>query len=289
MIKQVYKLGSLILHQVKRFGREHDVEEYRKSFGDLAVNEKRFFNIGAGDFFHPCWTNVDHPSMVNSGMKHEFIPLEFFDHKPLPVQDNLAELVYCSHAIEHVDNDSVSFLFRDVFRMLKKGGTFRIVVPDIKLSYRAWQRGDRKFFFWIDEDFANNNIEKQCLNTPMSKASLSQIWLEDFAAEASEIALVGSPSRISDETLKKLFNEKPFDEALDFCISHCTIENQKKYPYRHMNWFHFAKLENMLRECGFSKVQQSAYLQSDVAVLRNPAYFDQTLPQLSMYVEAVKQ
>jgi hypothetical protein len=112
--------------------------------------------------------------------------------------------------------------------------------------------------------------------------------LEDFASQASEIPLHGAATRISDEQLKELFKTKTFEEALDVCISKCTVEIQKKFPGNHINWFHEKKITSLLKKAGFNTVYRSAYGQSHAAVLRDLNYFDRTLPAVSMYIEAVK-
>ncbi|MBL0342401.1 MAG: hypothetical protein IPP71_16735 [Bacteroidetes bacterium] len=122
----------------------------------------------------------------------------------------------------------------------------------------------------------------------MREASLAQLFLSDFASAATTISLVGNEKRIDDAELERLFRELPYEEALNYCTSLCSIEIQKKYPYFHMNWFNEKKLTQMLKQAGFKTVRRSAYLQSEVPVLRNQKYFDSTLPQISIYMEAVK-
>ena len=114
------------------------------------------------------------------------------------------------------------------------------------------------------------------------------MFLEEFAAQASEITSVGAAKRISDEELIRLFATRPFEEVLDYCTSLCSIELQKQHPWRHINWFHEKKLQEMLYAAGFENVYRSAFMQSVSPVLREKLWFDQTLPQHSLYMEAVK-
>lgn len=276
---------------VKTIDNRTDEHVYKELYPSESIEKRLFFNIGAGTFKHPCWTNVDGESdwydESNKNNQNK-IAFDLFSHQPLPVKDQIAELLYTSHTIEHADDESVSFLFQDAHRMLKKGGTFRIVTPNIDMSYAAWQRNDRKYFYWIEWEHLNKNFEKQCINMPLSQASLAQIFLEDFAADASELSTVGGIKRISDTELYQLFKDLPYEDALNYCTSFCTIENQKKYPFHHMNWFNEIKLTRMLKQAGFSSIKRSGYLQSEVPVLRNVKYFDNMLPQISIYMEAVK-
>jgi predicted SAM-dependent methyltransferase len=291
MTKSLYSLGSALLKWSRKNFRPINLDSYLTAYPTESLSEKRFYNIGAGDFHHPFWTNVDggNDYRVNwKGKVSGTIEHDLFDHQPLPVPDNSAELVYTSHTIEHVDDKSVEFLLADCFRMLKPGGTIRIVTPDIDLSYQAWRRKDRSFFYWIGDEYVNKNLEKQCLNTPLLIASTAQIWLEEFAAGASQITTVGGPKRLSDQDLEELFTKMPYENALNYCTSLCSVEQQKLYPFRHMNWFNANKMHRMLSHAGFKTVRKSAYLQSYIPVMRNSGFFDYTQPQLSLYMEAEK-
>ena len=55
--------------------------------------------------------------------------------KGLPVPDQAAAAVFCSHVLEHLPRDTTESALRNTFRMLRPGGLFRLVVPD--LQWRA--------------------------------------------------------------------------------------------------------------------------------------------------------
>jgi SAM-dependent methyltransferase len=63
--------------------------------------------------------------------------------KGLPVPAESAKAVYCSHVLEHLDRASLEVALRNTIKMLKPGGVFRLVVPD--LEWRV-----RKFIEMID-------------------------------------------------------------------------------------------------------------------------------------------
>ena len=50
----------------------------------------------------------------------------------LPVADGSARAVYCSHILEHLARDEVPLALNNTRRLLKKGGIFRLIVPDLK-------------------------------------------------------------------------------------------------------------------------------------------------------------
>ncbi len=53
----------------------------------------------------------------------------------LPVNDGSADGVYASHVLEHLPRSAVPIALENTFRLLRKGGVFRMIVPD--LAWRA--------------------------------------------------------------------------------------------------------------------------------------------------------
>ncbi len=253
------------------------------------IEEKRFYNLGAGSFSHPYWTNIDKKSEWYKGYaKVPFIEYDLFSLQPLPIAAKSASIIYCSHTLEHVNDASVKHLLSEAYKALKPGGYLRIITPNIELQYRAYVENDRDYFFWIDSYSAPDDVQRSGLKIGLDKASTAQIFLEDFASYASELPVKGSEKRISDDELKKLFETKTFEEALNHCTALCSIDLQKQSPQNHINWFSERKLRRMLQEAGFQKIYQSAYGQSHCSPLRDINFFDTTLPKVSLYMEAVK-
>jgi predicted SAM-dependent methyltransferase len=58
--------------------------------------------------------------------------------KPLPYPNESFEFAYASHVAEHITTHQCLFFFREVHRILKPHGVFRIVVPTLeKVKDRA--------------------------------------------------------------------------------------------------------------------------------------------------------
>lgn len=66
--------------------------------------------------------------------------------KGIPHGDGTVDAVYSSHMLEHVTRDQAEFVLRECHRVLKPGGTLRVVVPDLRLLARKYLDGDRAFF-----------------------------------------------------------------------------------------------------------------------------------------------
>ena len=57
-----------------------------------------------------------------------------------PYPDSSFEAVYSSHVLEHFDRDQGRFLVAESYRLLRKGGVFRVVVPDLQGSCNEYLR-----------------------------------------------------------------------------------------------------------------------------------------------------
>ena len=58
--------------------------------------------------------------------------------KGLPVGENQCDGIYCSHVLEHLSLADARIALRNTFKILKKGGIFRCVVPDLEFYAREY-------------------------------------------------------------------------------------------------------------------------------------------------------
>lgn len=277
-------------YEINKIGRPN-IELFSKLYSEDSLKNKRFYNIGAGGFSHPFWTNVDYESewYANySSITREGIDYDLFSLEPLPVEPDSAEIVYSSHTVEHINDEAAQNMFNESYRILKPNGYLRITTPNIDLEYRAFKENDRYYFFWIDSYSVEKNWKRAKYNKPLNEASIEQIFLAHFATSVSTLHIDGADERIDDNELKRIFNEMDFENALNYCCSRCPVEIQRKYPGNHINWWNKKKMVSMLKKAGFPKIYLSGCGQSFNPVLRNVAYFDNTHPKISLYIEAVK-
>jgi len=62
----------------------------------------------------------------------------------IPLVDNCADFIYCSHLLEHLTRQQGLNLIREIYRVLKKGGTVRIVVPDLNHAISLYCSGKKE-------------------------------------------------------------------------------------------------------------------------------------------------
>ncbi len=58
--------------------------------------------------------------------------------KGLPMKGQSADLVYCSHVLEHLPLQDFRKALKNTFSMLKPGGTFRLVLPDLEAKAKNY-------------------------------------------------------------------------------------------------------------------------------------------------------
>ena len=260
------------------------IDTYKELYGATNREQNLFLNIGAGgEFRHPLWTNVD---VKSDWYKNNQIDIHYnlTECSPLPLPDNSAKIIYTSHTIEHVQNKHVANLFNEAYRVLAPGGLLRVTAPNIDLDYRAYVNNDTRHYYWCYMEKAWQQSDREYFRG----ASIAQLFLHHFATEISTLHPVDSGNKITDEDLKQIFANKPYEEALDYCISKCSLETQNKFMGNHINWWNPDKARKFLANAGFNKIEDSGFGQSESPVLRDINYFDNTHPRISFYIEATK-
>ena len=291
MKRLINKCLNPLGYEVKRIVNKHNISYYQNSYPADSMKMKRFYNIGAGGFYHPYWTNVDYISewyASNNKKTSQGIHYDLFSKSPMPIDSNSAEVVYSSHTIEHITNAAAENMINEAFRILKSNGYLRITAPNIDLDYRAYRNNDKHFFYWTKRYSIPKEWKRAKYNKPLNVATIEQLFLSHFAASVSTLHSDGISEPIDDKELNELFNKLSFEEALDYCCAKCCMKIQKKYPGNHMNWWNPKKITSILENTGFTKIYLSGYGQSFCPILPDINIFDNTHPKLSFYIEAIK-
>lgn len=104
-------------------------------------------HLGCGNVVVDGWINVDYslgarlskiPTFRYFNKKLKLFNVEWQENiflhdltKKLPWKDNSVDYIYCSHTLEHFTKDNGRYLLSEIYRVLKRGGLARIIVPDL--------------------------------------------------------------------------------------------------------------------------------------------------------------
>lgn len=88
-----------------------------------------FLNLGCGGHAFPePWVNIDRSLGTRSFPCHPDVLAHIAD---LPFGDESADAVYAGHVLEHLEYDECPAVAAEIRRVLKPGGRFAVVGPDM--------------------------------------------------------------------------------------------------------------------------------------------------------------
>lgn len=290
MAKHFFALKNLITKhlefKITRSKNDFNLDAYQKLYSEDILKTRPFYNIGAGSFFHPYWTNIDYVSDWYGSVQTNVIHHDLTLKDPLPINANTAKIIYTSHTIEHVKDNAVLFLFEDALRCLEPGGVLRITTgPDAETDFRALMNNDEDWFYW-DIMYSKKGTYESIFHKPATSVSLAERWLHHVATQLAPNDKSPSETKLTERDIYNAIDKYGFPEVLDYLCGQCEFQSAR--PGNHISWWSHDKIIEFLKKAGFNTVYRSGFGQSSSPLLRNSPLFDSTHPQMSIYVEAIK-
>ena len=265
-------------YKIERIKSGDDSRLYQQYPKESLIN-KKFLNVGAGKFNHKFWTNVDYGSEQYAKIQNEFIELNLIERPKFPFEDNSIELIYTSHTIEHITDESVINFIKESQRILKKGGVLRITCPDSNLLLNSVKFKVKDFWNWRMEWFLNK-----------FEINSNDIELEDFLIRELSTArcrfFENSNDPLHPLEVRDKMEKLEDNDFLEWIVEKNSFDD--KFANYHINYWNFEKLKKMCIEAGFSNIYHSGFGQSLSPPLTNTKLFDNTHPKMSLYFEARK-
>jgi len=88
-------------------------------------------HLGCGPIDVPEYTNIDAQPFPHVHYVHDVYPLEM-------IESNSVDLVYASHVLEHFPLNELPLILKEWRRVLKKGGTLRLGVPNFEVLVQIY-------------------------------------------------------------------------------------------------------------------------------------------------------
>ena len=196
----------------------------------LAIGEQNKYCIS------PKWITVD---IAGSDIDHDFRC-----GKPLPFNDCSMHLTYTSHMIEHLDEKVCINVFKEVYRLLKVGGTFRIEAPDLNKIILKYKNNDTYFF-----DKLLSKKEKEQYGITLFQHDIFVGLISCYIKNNTHV-----PVQISREEVDKNIKIMTPDQFGNWCISFQSDE--QKMTGGHIQTVTHKKIIDMLKKAGFEKVYE---------------------------------
>lgn len=106
---------------------------YRKSPPINFSESKNYLNLGCGDCHFPEWVNADYYRFSDLLRKNRGLPDWMLDaSQPWKCEDNYWDGIYTEHTLEHLNYAQAVVAFREIYRTLKRGSWFRLVLPGLQ-------------------------------------------------------------------------------------------------------------------------------------------------------------
>lgn len=140
---------------------------------------KDYLNIGSGAAPHRDFTNLDFYALRTklSLLRKGYSFVQHDLRYPLPFPANSFRGVYSEHCVEHLYPRHAQNLFKEVLRVLKPGGVFRCIVPDLAKYVARYNKQP------VDHEFAHY------VNGCEAMWSLTQNWAHVSVWDAEMLGL----------------------------------------------------------------------------------------------------
>ncbi len=263
---------------------ENDWTIYIKLYPKVSLDEKKFYNIGAANWFHhKYWTNIHNGTdyYLQESLKHDYLYYDITQKGKLPIESDSAEIVYCANTIQYINEDSTTHLFKEIYRILKEGSIFRLTAPDISILYRAVKRKDNTRF--IDyENLIKNDRD-------FLKDSTIQLFLLFSYTQLSKLYMDANPDALEDHEFLELTQGRDLKSIMEILRKKAeNLKEKSDNPKNWIIWYDKERMIKLLKECGFKDIIISGFGQSVAPILRNTNFFDKTNSQFCFYLDAVK-
>jgi SAM-dependent methyltransferase len=145
--------------------------------------------------------------------------------KGLPLAENSCDGVYCSHTLEHFSLEEFYVAIQNTYKILKPGGIFRCVLPDLEWAARTYLNDLGKGNDLAQFDFMGFNTLLGKKKRPRGLVAMvssylsnsNHLWMWDVKSLSHELAKAGF----------KNARRAQFGDSIDPMFIHC--ENPDRF------------------------------------------------------------
>ncbi|MCY7296214.1 methyltransferase domain-containing protein [Alteromonas sp. a30] len=232
-------------------------------------------NIGAGATVFAGFTNLDVKSEWYAKHQQQANPEQFVEfnivNDILPYADDSVDNIYLSHVIEHLEDNMVQRFLSDCLRVLKPNAVMRIACPDAEFLAQI-SAFENDFWFWRRDWF-----RVYAPHIPPHEITQFDYLVREIATERYWTL---RESDFPDDCL----SPDNWYTTLEKMVEGLTFREEKIGT--HINFWTFDKLKQCAQRAGFENILRSRYQGCVSQDMKGPE-FDQTRPEMSLYVDLV--
>jgi predicted SAM-dependent methyltransferase len=151
--------------------------------------------------------------------------------KGLPMEENSCDGLFCSHVLEHLSLDDFRKALKNSYKVLKPGGVFRLIVPDLEFAAKEYMEGLKNNDPQASIKFLGENTLVGTQNRPNTfKGKISSLfgnsnhlWMWDTVSLKNELTEAGFSNirqcffhDSEDEMFSKVETESRYENAIAF-------------------------------------------------------------------------
>uniref|UniRef100_A0A6C0BY11 Methyltransferase type 11 domain-containing protein n=1 Tax=viral metagenome TaxID=1070528 RepID=A0A6C0BY11_9ZZZZ len=233
-------------------------------------------NLGSGNWSHKNWIGYD---KLNNNYLNET--------SVLPHNDDTLSYIYSCHFFEHINDETIINLLKESYRVLKKNGIIRIVVPHFNLMLDKYKKNDNNFF---RKNLGSGRPEWKKYNVEHTMETVLAHWFSNYddGDPDNRNGYRGPPRNLSSQQIKEKALSLPIEEFSNWLISH--IPSGKNITTQHINCPTITKMKNLLEKAGFKNVQETSAYKSNIYDVLNTGAFnnEKRRKHISLFIEANK-
>jgi SAM-dependent methyltransferase len=220
-----------------------------------------YLNIGGGPTFaYPFWENLDSAAGPLNPK-----PFHFGPDVHLPFKAHSLELVYTSHAMQHLDDATVAMILAEARRILRPGAPILVKIPDFDATRVAARSDDSGFFrdeWWnFGASTATFKNRSNVVDSVVSRAAIvfCSYWNDQYgdAFTKYEVSAPGAyhgPAPVGDAELDRIMRQNsPHEAAAIMKRRVCEIEKDK-ITWIHQNAWSTQEMSALLASHGFEMI-----------------------------------
>jgi SAM-dependent methyltransferase len=243
---------------------------YNYTSGKIALGEKHSYLRA-----DPSWIILD--------IEDADFNIDFGSLAPFPFEADTQDVIYSSHCIEHIPNETILYWLRESYRILKPGGYIRLEAPDTEKIIAAYKNNDQNFLKYFSDKNRVALVEKRGFPDIYGEDHVAVLGFLSCYQEniPGHIPVIAEKNEV-DSRLRSLSLE-------EFCQWSVALQTEEQKSSRgHCNPIYYEKVHQLLSKIGFRDIKKMSNRETEIPKVNISGIERRGRSFYSLYVEAKK-